>query len=229
MPSASGSEIEIESQGRWLLYRFLADSYLRPPDSSLKESLRRLSCDALSHEAFPGEVGQALWRFLSAAEDLTDIDALKREFNNLFVVPLGSYVTPYESVYRDTREIAGKKVSGLLMGPSAQDVIRWYHQAGVEVSDEIKELPDHVGLELGFMAHLCEKEHDARLDHNEDLVERIRETQRGFLENHLTCWIPLLVGKIEEKTRSPFYIALAHLTRAFVEFDMETFRSRQIT
>jgi TorA maturation chaperone TorD len=57
-----------------------------------------------------------------------------------------------EAVYRDERELDGTRVRGQLLGPSALAVKELYREAGLQLSGDSKDLPDHVGLELACMA-----------------------------------------------------------------------------
>ena len=149
-------------------YRFLASVYLAPPTDQLLVELKRLGL---------------------AAEE--DPEAIRREYDNLFVVPLGQYTTPYEAVYRDEREVAGEKVRGLLMGPSTVDAIQRYREAGAELDKTIKELPDHIGVELAFMQFLCEREAEAIEAGDTPLADSYRDRRAVFLRDHLAPWVPL--------------------------------------
>ncbi len=131
-------------------------------------------------------------------------------------------MTPYESVFRDTREIAGKQVKGLLMGPSAVDVQKWYGLAAVEISDEYKDLPDHICLELNYLAHLCNKEQEFAASADEARLTRCREMERDFLAAHVVTWIGGLRVKIREKSKHPYYLAMADLAVEFTQRDMAT-------
>ena len=70
---------------------------------------------------------------------------------NLFKVPGPQYVTPYEAVYRDTREINGQTVGGLLADQSTVDVQKWCRLAAIEVTEDFKNLPDHIALEFNHL------------------------------------------------------------------------------
>jgi len=187
-----------DAKARAQMYHFLAAVYLAPPTPALVEELRKLGLI-----------------------DTDDLENVKREFNDLFVVPLGRYTTPYEAVYRDEREIAGERVRGLLMGPSTVDVIGRYKAAGAEMDQMVKELPDHVGVELAFMGFLCERESDALKNGDESLVRELRTRQAEFLNDHLQPWVPLLAQRIREKARIEFYKGLASLTEDTVRESLE--------
>lgn len=192
----------VEARSRAKQYHFLASVYLTPPTRQLLEEWRRLG-----------------W---ANGEDL---ESVKREFDNLFVVPLGQYTTPYEAVYRDEREVAGQKVRGLLMGPSTVDVIQRYKRTGARLDQStIKELPDHIGVELAFMEFLCEREVEALAREEETEATELRKEQSAFLSDHLTMWLPQLAQAIREKGRLELYKRLATLTEETVREDLSSLK-----
>lgn len=74
-------------------------------------------------------------------------------YNRLFFGPGHVLVPPYESVHMSA--------NGLVMGQAAVDVSRKYREEGLAISPDFKNLPDHVVVELEFMAHLCIHEVEA--------------------------------------------------------------------
>lgn len=205
-------------EARKKIYSLLSSLFLGPPTHSLLQIIHS-DFDNAAKGDLHEFLDQALKDFIGACR-MTDAQMLAREYNNLFLIPVGGYVAPYESVFLDERLLGNKKVSGLLMGPSAIDVKKWYRQAGMEISDDAKELPDHIGIELRFMAHLCEKELEAETNGDLGLVFKINDTQLGFLETHLTKWIGPFVEKVQSNTKSKFYIALCDITRLLLQEDL---------
>ncbi|MBI5956123.1 MAG: molecular chaperone TorD family protein [Chloroflexi bacterium] len=162
-----------------------------------------------------------------AQETLED---LVLEYNSLFMAPGPRYVPPYESVYTDAIEIEYgpfqggaaqepvREASALLWGESTVAVQRTYAAAGLEVAS-VGEPPDHLGLELEFMALLCQREAEAW---QAKAVERARkqlETEQDFLEAHLLHWLPLFRAKLEANATRPFYRVMAGLAQRFLEVD----------
>lgn len=189
-----------EVKGRAERYRFLASIYLSPPTPEW--------IGALKDEGL--------------VPDETNLEEVKQEFQNLFKVPLGQYTTPYEAVYRDEREIAGQRVRGLLMGPSTVTVCELYRRAGAGLDPEVvKELPDHVGVELAFMEYLCRQEAEIRARGDAQALKAVLESELKFLREHLSQWLPQLVSAIQNKGRLDFYKKLAALTEEVVEEELD--------
>lgn len=204
------------ARAKW--YSLVGTLLSKPPSEDCLEELFSSECrEALAEWASEGAL--AVLAHLSAARP--SIKILTEAYDELFNVPGPRYLTPYESVFRDSRVLDdGREVSGLTFGPSTDDVIRYYHLAGLEISGEYDELPDHIGLEVEFMRHLCEREAEAFDTGDEALAARIRETEEGFLERHLTAWAPELLARAEACSAHPFYGCLLRLLHEFAVHDL---------
>lgn len=206
---------------RQAVYALLAGAFSSPPAAESLAAWREL----LAQEATAALLGEAPARALAAALEKLEgaSDALRdseQEFMNLFKVPGGQYLAPYESVYRDTRDIEGQQVSGLLMGQSAIDVQKWYRLAAVEISPDQRELPDHIGLELGFLAHLCDKEQQFAAARDRARQVRAGQMQRDFLAAHPAAWIGPLRDRLYEKSADCYLRTMADLAVEFLGRDL---------
>jgi TorA maturation chaperone TorD len=150
---------------------------------------------------------------------------VRQAFMDLFKVPGGKYVTPYESVYRDSRENDGAQVSGLLMGASAIDAQRWYRLGTAEITDQIKELPDHIAVEFGFMAYLSRKEQEFFSIRDDIHFRRSREMQRDFLASHILSWFGALCGRVTEKSDHLYFPSLCRFALDFAQRDLASLQS----
>ncbi len=202
------------AEARGNMYRFLSAAFLEPPSEALIAPLLANGFVEGLKDVFGTAAVDELRQFARGFQ--RDHASLDQEFQDLFMVPLGRYVTPYEAVYRDEREIGDTRVQGLLMGPSTLAVKQLYREAGVAISEDFKDLPDHVGLELACMEFLCEAE--ARAWDQEDLGEacRVRDLQRRLVHDHLIQWVPALCERIHERAAGPFYRGIARLTEVYL-------------
>lgn len=211
---------------REALYRYLATAFSTPPGAAQLEQIgEALDGPVLSRRIPEGLSDRLRACALDARRRRGWLDDARQEFMNLFKVPTGRYVTPYESVYRDEREVAGEKVRGLLCGPSTVAVRKWYRLAALEISPDYKDLPDHIAMELGYMAHLCAKEQQFAEAGDEAHLHRCWQMQYGFLVRHLTAWLPLLRDRIHERSQHPYFRALADLAVAATDFDRQMLKS----
>ncbi len=204
-------------------YAFLSGSFTQPPTPEGIASLRSEAFLNSAAETFSEETISPLRQFAQAPEPVEALQRLVRqEFMELFKVPGGKYVTPYESVFRYTREIEGQQVKGLLMGQSAIDVQKWYRLAALEISPEFKDLPDHIALELNYLAQLCAKEQEFAAGGDRAKLHRAWEMERDFLAAHVVSWAGALSDKIREKSDHPYFQAVAGMLAEFTCRDLAT-------
>ena len=142
--------------------------------------------------------------------DISDMEALDREYMELFVVPNPRYVAPYESVFRDrwlvppalmpgdSPKTTSVMIKGLVMGESTLQVQQCYLDAGVLLTDD---LPDHISNELRFMAYLWEATTNESLDDQ----GRLKEMRSRFRSEHLMKWLTELKERISESDQLGFY------------------------
>ena len=136
---------------------------------------------------------------------------LKRLHWDAFHNPVASKVTPVESVYRRWSEDPASdsplaKLKGYLMSDRALHVQELYRRAGLTSPPEFSAAPDHLALELEFMALLCER--------------ATFETQAEFCADHLD-WVDDLAGDAAKKGIPAFYRGMIEATAAFVLWDAE--------
>lgn len=158
----------------------------------------------------------------AAAQGDDDLDELRYEYNNLFIVPRGQYVTPFESVYRGTRTENGKEVLGYLNGPETAAVRRAYRRLGLELAAHKIGPADFIGTEMEFMHQAAEMEGEAWQADDAARAIRLLAVQRSFFEEHLQQWAPSLCRTVMERTRSPLYTCLASLMRDFLAIEART-------
>jgi len=174
--------------------------------------------------AVVGEVaGDGLAAELAAASG-ADLDELRWEYNALFRVPGGVYLTPYESVYRGRRVVEGKECLGLLNGPETVAVLRDYRSLGVELEPGQQTLPDFAGAEIDFLRLLTRREQEAWGRDDAVAAADLLARQRCFLLDHVCTWLPELCARLGERTTQPFYAAASRFARAFLALEEVTFR-----
>jgi TorA maturation chaperone TorD len=211
------------------MYRFLSAVYLSPIE---EDSLQRLVDEEFLDELsmlFGEQAVAELRDFAATVSVKEDLPSLRQEYMDLFAVPTGRYVTPFEDVFRG-RSAEGKEVRGPLLGERAIVVIRAYRRAGAEMDCGCMELPTHVGVELSFMNYLCEQEAAAQCSQDSVAVPdrqneksanpaMYRELQSRFLQEHLNEWFPRLSSTIQVAADGPLYRGLAALTEEFLSRD----------
>ncbi|MFQ5891202.1 MAG: molecular chaperone [Candidatus Methanofastidiosia archaeon] len=201
----STEELHQMTLARGKIYKFLSFIFLKEPSKDVIEKLKDREFLSNLKELF-GHSSSHLEKFLKEFDG--NCKALKQEYVSLFLAPSARYVAPYESVYR----------TGLLWGNSTIDVLKCYERAGVVISKECKEIPDHLGLELEFIHFLCGREAET-LENSREEALKFLNLQKEFLQNHLMSWVSEVCDEIEKKTKSEFYKGIASLTSEFVKRD----------
>ena len=103
------------------------------------------------------------------------------------------------------------------MGPSTAEVRRAYLTAGLDVSKDYTDLPDHIAAEMEFMHFLCGEESRFEREGNPQEVARMRSLQEEFHKHHLEPWVANFADCILRSTTSPFYQAAANLLKQFAK------------
>jgi TorA maturation chaperone TorD len=141
-----------------------------------------------------------------------DLPVLIPEYHRLFVGPARLPVPPYESVYREGWQVFGE---------TTLDVKRRYAEAGYTLDPSFIELPDHVAVELAFMALLAEEEAKAWEAQDTAAASAWLARERTFLDDHLSRWLPAFCDRLLASTETSFYRRLAVELREFVTLDAE--------
>lgn len=141
-----------------------------------------------------------------------DLPVLIPEYHRLFVGPARLPAPPYESVYREGWQVFGE---------TTLEVKRRYAEAGYTLDPSFIELPDHVAVELAFMALLAEEEAKAWEAQDTAAASAWLARERTFLDDHLSRWLPAFGDRLVASTETSFYRRLAVELREFVTLDAE--------
>jgi TorA maturation chaperone TorD len=212
---------------RQALYRFAALA-LTDPQAGSWERLSVLRDDSVPLEAAALIRGlrQARPAKLGAGErPLADLDPRRvieqlprsrRELNAQYETTFGLLVSsacpPYETEYINSK-FAFQRSNSLA------DISGYYHAFGLEIADAHPERPDHIVLELEFMASLLELERRAADGDSKLLEERMqtcREAQARFVNDHLAWWAPAFAKLLVQQNRGGFYEAVGVFLAALI-------------
>jgi putative dimethyl sulfoxide reductase chaperone len=184
-----------------------------PPDQELAEQLRQ----GLFHSFFlpyllSWEKDPIVLNGLLGEGEAGNLhDEMKREYERLFSELRSEGVSLVESFYEPwtldphcTLPFATDK--GLVMGDSALHVLSLYEQCGLEVSRGFVGCPDHLVLELEFLAHLYQGATDTQI--------------RTFIKDHLG-WTSGLGEELKRHTPKPFYESVFAVLSLFLKQETE--------
>lgn len=203
------TDFQNESVNRAVLYNLFAGALARKVDDSwLNARFQEKLHLGLPYVLGKEELLQALKR---AAEDPKYFEDLQLDYDALFNIPGPKLTFPYESCYTH-RNIDG--TYGRLWQEPAQDMHRIFKEWEIVFAEGWDLIPDHVALELFFMAELCRR---ASFIQEVEDMKRLQEWQREFFQAHLNSWMAEFVDVLEKKTDTEFYRGIAQLLRAFLE------------
>lgn len=134
---------------------------------------------------------------------------LAEEYAALFIVPGG--ISPHESV----------RLHGMLNQKPSWDVEKFYQKCGLVIKDDCHILPDHIGMELEFMAYLAGKEADATQSGKETESAQWAGLQEEFFRNHIAPWTFDFLRDMKRLAYHPFYHGVASLALRFLETEKE--------
>ncbi len=190
------SKMEEIIKGRAGMYSFLSSLFLECPDELLKEIFEgKIS---LPPHPLINEGVRILKDLASKFKEFEEFkEFVKQEYFTVFLDPFSQTISLYQSNYEGDepyREFSAK-------------IAKTYRKFGYSM-EKINEPPDHIGVELAFMAASCE----ASLRDSNEL-----KNQKWFLENVLS-WILRLCYEIE-KSDAKFYKGVSKILGGFISMD----------
>lgn len=138
---------------------------------------------------------------------------LEVEYNRLFVGPGEVMAPPYESYYESSRVSAGR---GWLRTQAERDVVQVYAECGFAMPENFVELPDHVAVELEFLALLAIREAEAWDANKREVALALQVIAAEFIVQHLGTWLESCAALAKPVARQPFYAAILSLTYVVV-------------
>ncbi len=150
-------------------------------------------------------------------EALLDI---RRDYAKLFYGPMKLLAPPYESVYREDH---------VVMGHCTVEVIQFYKEFGLQLSPEIKNLPDHVMVELDFLGYIESEKNYYTSDSDEFIY--FQEGKDLFLTEHVLKWVNQFIEKTKTHALTGYYSLLAPMLESHIKLEIHdiSLRSKQNT
>lgn len=175
-------------------YDLLAHLLGRAPGAETLAALATLKGDATP-------IGMAHLALADAAR-ATSVEAVQREFFDLFIGLGRGELLPYASFY----------LTGFLHERPLASVRADLASLGIERVDTLKDPEDHIAILCDVMAGLAAGRFDAE-----------ETAQKGFFERHLKPWAARFFADLEIAPSSRFYRAVGTLGREFVEIEAQAF------
>jgi TorA maturation chaperone TorD len=213
---------------RECVYRFLSAALSDPCGVRFRLVLdpvaQRLSCqaaDLLREEAgaAPGRLGlgelppEALTLHALVAQVREHFGAVQADHKRVFGL-IARECPPYETEYHPNAE-------PFFRAQQMADVAGFYRAFGLEPSLDTPERPDHVALELEFLAFVLLKKRLALAAAAEDPAAAehagvCAEAERDFFRDHLAWWLPAFATALRRQAGGGFYAAVGTALAALV-------------
>ncbi len=185
---------ELRAAARSRVYAAFCDALSVPDEERLAEISRGELAGGLraAVERVAPELSDGVdWQALSGTGD----DDLAVEYTRLFEVGAsGPPCALYGGLYGDARM------------KTMEETVRFYNHFGLTLSENPRELPDHLTTELEFLHFLAFREAEA-LRAGFD-PGPFRRAQRDFVARHPGRWLPHLVRRLAGAQAGDFYVAL---------------------
>lgn len=217
---------------REAIYRFLAAALAEPTATICQllfdepsRTLARLAADVLREEVQATATTPGFGELPVAHLDLrpalaalpSSMATLHEEFNRVFGLVYARDCTPYETEYLSADEPFHR-------AQQMADIAGFYQAFGLRPSAKHPERPDHVALQLEFMAVVLTKKRLAGEQPDaEHLVSTCDEVQRAFVRDHLAPWLPSFATNLSRKAGSGFYAEVGRFLAAFIPTERQRF------
>lgn len=214
-----------------LLYRWLS-ALLAPPGTSTlciqgpdNQRLAAQAADVLretfAEAPIPLGFGELPIEHLNVRPVLAavsaDPDRLAAEHQRTFGFIMCRECPPYETEYHTVEDT-------FFRSQQMADVAGFYRAFGLDVGRGLRERPDHIALELEFLALLLLKKRLAVVAGGGDtaVVEQAAvcdAARASFFRDHLSWWAPSFAVALRRKAEKGLYAAVGELLAAFVPIE----------
>jgi len=101
------------------------------------------------------------------------------------------------------------------------DIAGFYRAFGLEVGGSTHERPDHVTVELEYLAFLCFKEAISAERGDDDQADVCADAERTFLADHLGDWGPELGRRLEQYSDHEFFVVVGRLLDRWINLRLD--------
>jgi TorA maturation chaperone TorD len=221
--TANGSDV-----AREIIYRFLAACLSDPRHESHElvndresQTLLIHACDWIRHEMADTKVSCSFGELPVDELDARCLrDRLHRpaaerlaEYDRVFGLLVPRECPPYETEYETSSE-------PFYRAQQLADIAGFYRAFGLDPSSSRPERPDHISLELEFMAFLLMKKR--LMNEGSERSQICDEARKSFFRDHLVSWTVAFATGLRRKADPGFYAEVAKLLAAFVPIERMT-------
>ncbi|MEZ9199590.1 molecular chaperone TorD [Shewanella sp. 10N.286.54.B9] len=202
------------NQARSTIYQLLSSLFAKEIDHKTLHELTSTQAQAFwsqlaAEPSFKADVDVIVAEFAKLNSDKALLE-LAADYCGLFLVGTKHSASPYASLYLTDKPVA-KGDEPLLFGEQHQQMTQFLKQSQLQVQSEFPEPADHLAVILAYVAHIN--------------MHSSNQEQLKFIRDNLANWLATFVAKVAKVDTGNFYIALAQLTLAWVNSDLEWLES----
>lgn len=158
-------------------------------------------------------IGKIISWLRERSDQKTAIRELEVEYTRLFITAYPRIpAPPYASIYLED--------DWLVWGNTTVETLKIYREAGLKVSDDFRDVPDHIAAELEFVSYLISSQLKASEKGNNERLSKMLSIQERFLADHLLKWSISFFDIVVESTGSTFYRESSALARKFMKAEI---------
>jgi TorA maturation chaperone TorD len=201
------------AQGRSEVYRWLALTFY-PPDSYLLNMLQKKTflVDIQTATTWLGTDQRALIQCIQKIlEKVQSLEFITREYERLSGKGINR-IPMVESAYR-WREASNPLDDHASVINTLRQEYALYGLSSIALE------PDHVAVQLEFLAYLSQQEAFMWRESERDSAKQLRRSENAFLTDHLGQWMPELSQRIHEQMPESIYASIATLANAWIRME----------
>lgn len=205
---------------RATLWRWVAQALWYPDDRFLDQLHDPADRAALRHAAAVADPGggiavaiEAVWR--AAERSAAAGPRLAEEHTYLFA----------RNVLVPPREDGYAVAPGLRRSAALAELAGLYAAFGLQTSSQRRDLPDHISIQLEFVAVLLAKEVYAAAQGWEEQASAARQARSLLLREHLAEWVPLFQQRLVAHYRLDYYPAVVALVTKLLDLELASLQT----
>ncbi len=145
---------------------------------------------------------------------------LRREYTRLFISSFPKLpCPPYESVYMSPER--------MVMSNEIEEVLDIMRRWALKLSDNFKDLPEHIAVELELASFLFKKL--VELSNSDEETLEIAKRDYIILIDHLRKWVPKFKECVMKESEEDFYKIAADIVSRVIESEFSIIHSPRIS
>lgn len=203
----------------YLAYGFLGKAFFEAPTIELLEQLKRDDLFAdwpLGYVNDRMRIGALTLQEFLRTWNANDFDAIRRDYMRLFIGPNRLPAPPWESVYCNEER--------LLFDEQTLQVRLLYRQFGMTIPTDDNEPEDHFGLEMMFVAHLCQLGLEAIRTDQQGYIDLVLAAIDSFFRDHIGVWSQPFLADFIDGAKTPYYRGLGWLASGTITHTTEVWK-----